>query len=143
MAGTSSKQWTLSFKEKFKLSRAIAHGREVGGTMLNITGLNNFYYIRNFTDMRCKYDRVLSIIREQLHREPERGDVFIVMSRNRRLIRMFMYDRSSCSLFEKKFRTGYQFMKIVKENGGDVYRIDWKDVVLLLENPVINSLKIR
>ena len=111
--------------------------------MLNVTGLNKFYYIRNFTDMRCKYDRVLSIIREQLHHEPELGDVFIVMSRNRRLIRMFMYDRSSCSLFEKKFRAGYQFMKIVKENGGDVYRIDWKDVVLLLENPVINSLKIR
>lgn len=111
--------------------------------MLNVTGLNKFYYIRNFTDMRCKYDRVLSIICEQLHREPEQGDVFIVMSRNRRLIRMFTYDRSSCSLFEKKFRVGYQFMKIVKENGGDVYRIDWKDVVLLLENPVINSLKIR
>lgn len=143
MVGTSFEQRPLPFKEKIKLSATIAYGREVGGVMLNVTGLNKFYYIRNFTDMRCKYDRVLSIIREQLHREPEQGDVFIVMSRNRRLIRMFTYDRSSCSLFEKKFRAGYQFMKIVKENGGDVYRIDWKDVVLLLENPVINSLKIR
>lgn len=77
--------------------------------MLNVTDINKFYYIRDFTDMRCKYDRALSIIREQLHREPERGGVFIVMSRNRRLIRMFMYDRSSCSLFEKKFRVGYQY----------------------------------
>lgn len=143
MVGTSFEQRPLPIKKEFKLSATIAYGREVGGAMLNVTGLNKFYYIRNFTDMRCKYDRVLSIIREQLHREPEQGDVFIVMSRNRRLIRMFTYDRSSCSLFEKKFRAGYQFMKIVKENGGDVYRIDWKDVVLLLENPVINSLKIR
>ena len=111
--------------------------------MLNITGLNRFYYIRDFTDMRCKYDRVLSIVREQLHREPEQGDVFIVMSRNRRLIRMFTYDRHSCSLFEKKFVAGHQFMKVVKENGENVYRIDWKDVVLLLENPIVKSLKIR
>lgn len=111
--------------------------------MLNITGLNRFYYIRDFTDMRCKYDRVLSIIREQLHREPEQGDVFIMMSRNRRLVRMFMYERSSCSLFEKKYRAGYQFMKVVRENGGNVYRIDWKDVVLLLENPIVKTLKIR
>lgn len=70
--------------------------------MLNISGLNNFYYIRNFTDMRCKYDRVLSIVREQLHREPDQGDVFIMMSRNRRLVRMFMYDKVGSMLFEKK-----------------------------------------
>ena len=42
--------------------------------MLNVTGLNRFYYLRDFTDMRCKYSRVLSIIREQLHREPDDGD---------------------------------------------------------------------
>lgn len=70
--------------------------------MLNISGLNNFYYIRNFTDMRCKYDRVLSIVREQLHREPDQGDVFIMMSKNRRLVRMFMYDKVGSMLLEKK-----------------------------------------
>lgn len=48
---------------------------KVGGLMLNILSLNNFYYIRNFTDMRCKYDCVLSIVREQLHREPFYYDV--------------------------------------------------------------------
>lgn len=51
--------------------------------MLSVTGLNHFYYVRDFTDMRCKHNRVLSIIRERLHREPCDGDVFIVMSRNR------------------------------------------------------------
>ena len=24
--------------------------------MLSITGMNKFYYIKNFTDMRCKYN---------------------------------------------------------------------------------------
>ena len=38
--------------------------------MLNITGINRFYYLRNFHDMRCKYDRVLSIIHQQFNREP-------------------------------------------------------------------------
>ena len=111
--------------------------------MLNISGLDNFYYIRNFTDMRCKYDRVLSIVREQLHREPEQGDVFIMMSKNRRLVRMFMYDKVGSMLFEKKFRAGHQFLKVVRAGGEDVYRINWKDVVLLLENPVVKSLRIR
>ncbi|MFR9261731.1 MAG: hypothetical protein ACLVL2_13665 [Bacteroides cellulosilyticus] len=36
-------------------------------------------------------------------REPRDGDVFIVMSRNRRIVRMFSFDNRSYSLFEKKF----------------------------------------
>lgn len=54
--------------------------------MLSVTGLNHFYYVRDFTDMRCKHSRMLPIIRERLHREPDEGDVFIVMSRNCRII---------------------------------------------------------
>lgn len=111
--------------------------------MLSITGLNHFYYVRNFTDMRCKHSHVLSIIRERLHREPEGGDVFIVMSRNRRIVRMFSFDHRSYSLFEKKFMAGYQFMKVDRTGTGTVYRIDWKDVVLILGNPIVKTLKIR
>ena len=28
--------------------------------MLNVTGMNRFYYLRNFHDMRCKYERAVS-----------------------------------------------------------------------------------
>ena len=35
--------------------------------MLNITGLNRFFFVRDFHDMRCKYDKVLSIIHQQIH----------------------------------------------------------------------------
>lgn len=111
--------------------------------MLSVTGLNQFYYLRDFTDMRCKHSRVLSIIREQLHREANDGDVFIVMSRDRHIVRLFTYDNRSYSLFEKKFVSGYQFMKVEREGGELVYRIDWKDVVLLLESPIVKTLKIK
>ena len=111
--------------------------------MLSVTGINRFYYLRDFTDMRCKHSRVLSIIREQLHREPDNGDVFIVMSRDRRIVRLFAYDNRSYSLFEKKFVAGHQFMKVDYNGDERVYRIDWKDVVLLLENPIVKTLKIR
>lgn len=93
--------------------------------------------------MRCKHSRVLSIIRERLHREPSNGDVFIVMSKDRRIVRLFAYDNRSYSLFEKKFVSGYQFMKVERNGNEKVYRIDWKDVVLLLESPIVKVLKIR
>ena len=111
--------------------------------MLSVTGINRFYYIPGFTDMRCKHSRVLSVIREQLRREPDDGDVFIVMSKDRRIVRMFTYDNRSYSLFEKKFVSGYQFMKVTRNGGEKAYRIDWKDVVFLLENPIVKELKIK
>ena len=126
-----------------KLSGVETVDRETGGLMLSVTGINRFFYLRDFTDMRCKHSRVLSIIREQLHREPCDGDVFIVMSRDRCIVRLFTYDRHSYSLFEKKFVAGHQFMKVEREGNERVYRIDWKDVVLLLENPIVKTLKIK
>ena len=70
--------------------------------MLSVSGLNRFYYVRDFTDMHCKHSCVLSIIRGCLHRELSDGDVFIVMSKNRRIVRLFTYDHRSYSLFENK-----------------------------------------
>lgn len=43
--------------------------------MLSVTGLNHFYYVRDFTDMRCKHSRVLSIIRERLQIDSKKGCV--------------------------------------------------------------------
>lgn len=111
--------------------------------MLSVTGLYHFYYLCNFTDMRCKHSRILSVIREQLHREPNKGDVYIVMSKNRRIVRMFAYDNRSYSLFEKKFVAGHQFMKVERTGDDIVYRINWQDVVLLLESPIVKTLNIR
>ena len=45
---------------------------------------------------------MLSVIREQLHREPSASDIYIVMSKDRRIVRLFTYDNRSYSLFEKK-----------------------------------------
>ena len=136
-------QWTPYITKEPKLSGVETIDREVGGAMLSVTGINRFFYLRDFTDMRCKHSRVLSIIREQLHREPNDGDVFIVMSRDRRIVRLFTYDNRSYSLFEKKFVAGHQFMRVEREGNEKVYRVDWKDVVLLLENLVVKSLKIK
>lgn len=75
--------------------------------MLNITGMKRFYYQSCFHDMRCKYDRVLSVIHSQLNREPEEDEVFIVMSKDRRKVMLFAYNRSSFSLYEKRFVARY------------------------------------
>lgn len=141
--GYPYEQWHSHTAAQFE-PRGFATARgEAGGFMLSVTGLNKFYFLKDFHDMRCKYERVLSIIHQQLNREPEEGDVFIVMSKNLRKVRLFSYDHRFYSLFEKRFRAGYKFMQVFHEGDELIYSIDWKDVVLLLESLVIKRLKIR
>lgn len=111
--------------------------------MLTVNGEMKFFFLPTFTDMRCKHNRVIGIIREQLHREPLEGDVFMVMSGDRRTVRLFAFEGPSVSLYEKKFKKGYRFMKMVMEDDRCHYRIQWKDVQLLLGNPVVNELIIK
>lgn len=49
--------------------------------MLNVTGINHFYYVCDFTDISCKHNCVLSITLELSGR-----DVFIVLSGDYRLV---------------------------------------------------------
>ena len=82
---------------------------------MSISELGKFYYLRNFHDMRCKYGRVLSVIHQQMNREPQAGEVYIMMSKDCQTVRLYSYDRHSCSLYEKRFEKGYKFMKVSYE----------------------------
>ena len=68
--------------------------------------------LEGFHDMRCKYGRVLSVIRQQMNREPQAGEVYIMMSKDCQTVCLYSYDRHSCSLYEKRFEKGYKFMKV-------------------------------
>ena len=37
---------------------------------------------------------------------------------------------------------GYRFMRIERKDDVTVYKIDWKDLVTILETPVITSIRI-
>ena len=57
------------------------------------------YYLHSLHGMRCKYGWVLSVIRQQMNREPQVGEVYIMMSKDCRTVRLYSYDRHSCSLY--------------------------------------------
>lgn len=96
---------------RLRLRGLEGSGRESGGFMLSVNGLGRFYYLRDIHDMRCKYERVLSIIHQQLNREPEDGDVFIVLSKDFRKVRLFSYDRRSCIEYRKGIWTNRKEIK--------------------------------
>ena len=111
--------------------------------MLTLSGLKKFYFLPNFHDMRCKAPRVAEIVRNKYHRDPLNGNVYIFMSRNCRRVRMIHYENHAYYLHEKTFVDGYRFVQVKFTGDGErAYRIDWKDLVAVLQAPVIKTLRI-
>ena len=138
-------QWGISEAKEPKLRWSSEIRREVGGPMLTISGLKNFYYIPDVTDMRCGYCRLLQIVKQMTHHDPYNGDVFVFMSKDRRKVKMVHFENHAYYIHEKVFTNGYSFMLLEykDENGVKSYRMDWKDLVAVLESPVIKKLKLR
>lgn len=138
-------QWYTGEAEEPKLRWPSEIRREVGGSMLTISGLKNFYYIPGVTDMRCGYNRLLQIVKHMTHHDPYNGDVFVFMSKDRRKVKMVHFENHAYYIHEKVFTNGYRFMLLEyrDENGVTSYRMDWKDLVAVLESPVVKTLRLR
>ena len=94
--------------------------------MLTISGLKKFYFVPDINDMRCGAHRLLEIVKHKHHLNPSNGDVF-----------------NAYYVHQKTFANGYTFMKLKFVEDKPVYSIDWKDLVAVLESPVIKQLTIK
>ncbi|MCE9189853.1 transposase [Bacteroides fragilis] len=111
--------------------------------MLSINGLHNFYYLPHLHDMRCKAPRIFEIIRAKYHRDPLNGDVYIFMSKDQRKVKMVHYENHAFYVHEKSFTKDYKFVKIVLKDDVTIYKIEWKNLVSVLESPVIKSISLK
>ena len=111
--------------------------------MLSINGLHNFYYLPHLHDMRCKAPRIFEIIRAKYHRDPLNGDVYIFMSKDQRKVKMVHYENHAFYVHEKSFTKDYKFVKIVLKDDVTIYKIEWKNLVSVLESPVIKSISLQ
>lgn len=111
--------------------------------MLSINGLHNFYYLPHLHDMRCKAPRIFEIIRAKYHRDPLNGDVYIFMSKDQRKVKMVHYENHAFYVHEKSFTKDYKFVKIVLKDDVTIYKIEWKNLVSVLESPIIKSISLK
>lgn len=112
--------------------------------MLNINGLRNYYFMPDLYDMRCGAQRVLETIRVKTGHDPYKGDVFIYMSKNRKTVKLVHFENNAFYFHEKTYKKAFKFMRLEIDGGGNVvYSIAFKDLVTLLECPVIDVMRVR
>ena len=84
----------------YRLRALEAVGREIGGTMLAITGATKLYYVAGFTDMRYGKYALANVVRHQLHRNPYNGDGYMFMSKDRQKMKILVYSHNLYRLYD-------------------------------------------
>ena len=117
--------------------------------MLALTGSLRYYFVDGVTDMRLGQYRLCRVIEQLLHRNPYNGDVFIFMSKSRRVLKIVRYENDAYILYVKALERDLKFMKVVHRNPivnedgtGAHYEIKWKQLVALFSCPVRSVIRI-
>ena len=93
--------------------------------------------------MRKGISSLCGVVHEKMRSDVRNGDVFIFMSKNQRTVKMVNFEENAYYVHQKTFANGYTFMKLKFVEDKPVYSIDWKDLVAVLESPVIKQLTIK
>lgn len=110
--------------------------------MLAITGASTVWFISDIRDMRKGRHSLLESVRDTFP-DPYNGDIFVFMSKARRLLKMVKYEDHMYVLYEVEYDRGYKFMEPVYEDGNLVrYQLDFKYLVGLLKCPVVIKLRV-
>lgn len=109
--------------------------------MLKLSSNYTYFLCEGSVDLRKGMYRLADLVYQTMHQNPQSGDVFIFLSKNRKTIKLLHYDRNGYVLYVKKLDEG-QFLKPVFDKKSATYCLDWRKFFLLMESATIRSLKI-
>ncbi len=87
-----------------------------------------------------KASRLCESIREEMSLDPsDASNVYMFMSRNRKVVKILHYERGFYVLYEKRPVMG-KFKKPVFDEVSKCYRIQWSDMAYLTESIVVDRM---
>lgn len=107
--------------------------------MLGLKSHMNFYLCQGRVDMRKGIATLAELVRRKMKADPENGDVFIFLSKDRRNIKILRHESNGYVLYWKKLDKE-RFLLPVFSIENDRYEITWDKLVLLLEGTVRKEL---
>ncbi len=83
-------------------------------------------------DLRKGFDGLSGLVERELGRDPLSGDLFLFVSRSRRLAKVLMWDGTGLCVYSKRLEQG-QFACLWREPGGARLRLTLSELHLFLE----------
>ena len=107
--------------------------------MFALTGNYTYYINQGSTDMRCGIDKLSYIVRTKMGKDPCSGDVFIFMSKSRKVVKILRAEGNAFVLYEKRL-TGERYLRPVYNEETGCYQMSWNSFVLLMQGVVRKEL---
>jgi transposase len=74
--------------------------------MLSITSAIRVFVYREVCDMRCSFEKLSGLTRNQIGQDPTSGHMFVFMNRTRKMIKVLYFDRTGYCIWYKKLESG-------------------------------------
>lgn len=106
--------------------------------MINFNPSMQYYLYKEPADMRKGFHGLSALVRNELHRDPVDGSVYIFINRRRDKIKLLVWDRSGFVLYYKSLESG-----TFELPGNPEIAISWHQLWLILEGISLDSVRQR
>lgn len=111
--------------------------------MLGLSATFNYFLFNGTVDMRKGISGLADVVKEEMDENPVDGkNVYIFMSKNRKVVKLLHYERGFFVLYMKRPLQGC-FKRPVFDEKSQKYQISWSDMVVLTESIVIRNMRLR
>lgn len=109
--------------------------------MLSLSSGFNYFLCGEPVTLRYRHAGLRNYIKDQLHRDPTNGDIYIFLSKDSYRVRIYYFHHQGEILTEKILH-GNHFVEPIFDEARGCYHISWESFVYLVEGIVLKDRKV-
>ena len=106
--------------------------------MFTLTSSHRYYLYDQPTDMRKSFDSLSGIVRNQLHRDPMSGEVYVFINKQRNRIKLLHWEAGGFVLYYKRLEKG--LFELPKANANTL-AVSWSTLMMIVEGISLDYLR--
>jgi transposase len=105
--------------------------------------VQRIFLCRAVTDMRKSFDSLACVVQHQLQRDPLCGDAFVFVGRDKKRLKVLLWDKDGYWVLAKRLDVGTFALPcaVTEKSSSDVYYLDAPGWSLLLAGITIQKMK--
>lgn len=110
--------------------------------MFSLSSDQRYTLYSGATDMRKSFDSLSGLIRNELHINPQNGDVFLFINKNRDKVKLLHWTGGSYTMYYKRLERGSFELPVYNDKIGSI-KLDYARLVMLLDGLSIKNIHHR